>query len=731
MADIACAVDQDGIATLTIDMKGRSMNVLSDRLARELAEVIDRVVTDASVKGAIITSGKTSFIAGADLREVNQLAFGPLKNDARALLDHVGLMGGIWRRLERCGKPFVAAITGTALGGGLELCLACHHRIAADNPKAQLGLPEVKVGLLPGAGGTQRLPRLIGIKAALPLLLEGTSLPPHEALRAGLVHAVVPAANVLAEAKYWLMNTPTTVQPWDRESFVMPGLVGQRSDEAAAFFAGAAGMLQKKTLHNYPAPAAILSAVYEGTQVPLDAGLAIEVRYFAALLRDPVAGNFIRTMFVSKQSADKLEARPKHVPQSPVKKLGVLGGGMMGQGIGYVSARAGIDVVILDRTLELAERGKSHARVLAQRAAALGTDSEDAEDLVGRIKPTTEFADLAGADLIIEAVFEDRVVKADATAKAQQVMPIDAVFASNTSTLPITGLAETFARPPQFIGLHFFSPVDKMQLVEVIPGAKTNPETLAKALDYVRQIRKTPIVVNDNRGFYTSRCFRVFPEEGMTMLAEGINPALIENAGRLAGMPVGPLAVADEVSMELMHKVRLAERADLGASYEPDPAEPVLELFVEKLRRLGRKSKAGFYDYPDGGKKTLWPGLRAHFPLGTAQPDLEEVKIRILYRQALEAVRCLAEKVISKPADGDLGAVLGWGFAPYTGGPFCMIDTIGLQAFVRECDRLTGTYGARFLAPDLLRKMSASNQKFYPPPCEAELDARRANIVGK
>jgi 3-hydroxyacyl-CoA dehydrogenase/enoyl-CoA hydratase/3-hydroxybutyryl-CoA epimerase len=514
------------------------------------------------------------------------------------------------------------------------------------------------------------------------------------------------------------MKTPTTVQPWDRDGFVMPGLVGQRSDEAAAFFASAAGMLQKKTLHNYPAPAAILSAVYEGTQVPLDAGLAIEVRYFAALLRNPVAGNTIRTMFVNKQSADKLEARPQGVRQSTVKKLGVLGAGMMGQGISYVSARAGIDVVLLDRTLELAERGKNHSRILAERAAAPGTDKrEDVEGLVNRIKPTTEFADLADADLIIEAVFEARAVKADATARAQQVIPIEAVFASNTSTLPITGLAETFVRPPQFIGLHFFSPVDKMQLVEVIPGAKTNPQTLAKALDYVRQIRKTPIVVNDNRGFYTSRCFRVFPEEGMTMLAEGVKPALIENAGRMAGMPVGPLAVADEVSMELMHKVRLAERADLGASYQPDPAEPVLELFVERLGRLGRKSKAGFYDYPDGGKKTLWPGIRSHFPPTAVQPNLAEVKIRILYRQALEAVRCLAENVITKPADGDLGAVLGWGFAPYTGGPFCMIDTIGMQVFVAECDRLAETYGARFLPPDLLRTMAANNQKFYPSPC--------------
>jgi 3-hydroxyacyl-CoA dehydrogenase / enoyl-CoA hydratase / 3-hydroxybutyryl-CoA epimerase len=712
-SDIAYSTDSDGIATLTIDMQGRSMNVISDRLAQDLAQLIERAAADPQVKGVIVTSGKTSFIAGADLRELEQLAFGPLKNDAAALLEHVELMGGIWRRLERCGKPFVAAITGTALGGGLELCLACHHRIAADNPKAQLGFPEVKVGLLPAAGGTQRLPRLIGIRAALPLLIEGTSLSPQEALRAGIIHAVVPAADLLAEAKRWLMATPSHVQPWDQDGFVMPGFVGQKTDEAAGFFAGAASQWQRRTLHNYPAPAAILSCVYEGTQVPLDAGLAIEVRYFATLLRDPVAGNIVRTTFVNKQAADKLEARPKDVAPSSVKRLGILGAGMMGQGIAYVAARAGIEVIVLDRTLELAERGKAYSRALVEKAAARGTADGG---LLERIKATSDFADLAGVDLVIEAVFEERGVKAEATAKAQAVIPSGAVFASNTSTLPITGLAETFRRPAQFIGLHFFSPVDKMQLVEVIPGAKTTPDTLAKALDFVKQIRKTPIVVNDRRGFYTSRCFRVFPEEGMTMLAEGIKPALIENAGRMAGMPVGPLAVADEVSMQLMHNVRAAEKIDMGAAYVSDPAEPVLDLFVQSLGRLGKKSKAGFYEYPDGGKKVLWGGIAAHFPLAQNQPTVEEVKMRILYRQALEAVRCLEDNVLTKPADGDLGAVLGWGFAAHTGGPFCMIDTIGVANFVADCDRMTQAYGPRFSPPVLLRKMAASDLKFYPPP---------------
>ena len=715
-SDVAYNVDRDGIATLTIDMHSRSMNVLSDALARELGQCIERVAADAAVKGAIVTSGKRSFIAGADLREAERMAFSPLRNDPRTLLEHVALMGRTWRRLETCGKPFVAAITGTALGGGLELCLACHRRIAAENPTAQLGFPEVKVGLLPGAGGTQRTPRLIGIPAALPLLLEGSSLSPQAALRTGLVHAVVPAEELLKEAKRWLMGSPTHVQSWDEEGFVTPGIVGQKTDAAADFFSGAASVLQKRTLHNYPAPAAILSAVYEGTQVPIDAALAIEVKYFATLIRNPVARNTIRTMFVNKQAADKLEARPKDIPPSAVKKLGILGAGMMGQGIAYVCARAGIEVVILDRTLELAEKGKEYSRALLAKAAsgAPGTAGNSA-DLLERIRPTANFEDLGGVDLIIEAVFEERVIKAEVTAKAARVVPQEAVFASNTSTLPITGLAETFDRPAQFIGLHFFSPVDKMQLVEVIPGAKTAPATLAKALDLVQQIRKTPIVVNDRRGFYTSRCFRVFPEEGMTMLTEGIKPALIENAGRMAGMPVGPLAVADEVSLQLMYKVRAAERADLGDAYQHDPAEPVLKLFVEKLGRLGKKSRAGFYDYPADGRKVLWNGLATHFPVAARQPTLHEVKTRILYRQALEAARCLEDNVITKPADGDLGAVFGWGFAPFTGGPFSLIDTVGVGAFVKECERLSQAYGARFSPPELLRKAAAEGRTLYPP----------------
>jgi 3-hydroxyacyl-CoA dehydrogenase/enoyl-CoA hydratase/3-hydroxybutyryl-CoA epimerase len=714
---IRLEVEADGTAIVTIDMPDRSMNVVSDALNREFAATVDRIATDATIARAIITSGKTSFLAGADLREMLTVATLAPSRDPAAVLEGSSAFSRALRRLETCGKPVVAAITGTALGGGFEICLACHGRIAADNPAAQLGLPEVKVGLLPGAGGTQRVPRMIGIKAALPLLLEGRSLSPRQALEAGLVDAVVPPTDLLRAARDWLAGAARSVQPWDRDDFQMPGPVGQKSDESAALFMVATATLQKKSWRNYPAPQAILRCVYEGTQVPIDTGLAIESRQFALLLRDPVAASTVRTLFVSKQAADKLEARPAGIAPMTVRRLGVLGAGMMGQGIAFSAAAAGIDVVLLDRTREDAERGKAYSRKLVEGGApgALRT-AADGERLLARITPTVDYADLAGCDLVIEAVFEARDIKAEVTRRVDAVLPRTSVFASNTSTLPISGLAETFSDPTRFIGLHFFSPVDKMALVEVILGRKTSDETLAHALDFVKQIRKTPIVVRDSRGFYTSRCFGMFPREGMTLLLEGVHPALVENAARMAGMPVGPLAVADEVSIELIYKVREQEKADVGAAYRPDPADPVIDRFVVELARLGRKSGGGFYDYPAGGRKALWDGLQRLYPAAAQQPGLREVQTRILYRQAVEAARCLDEGVITKPADGDLGAILGWGFAAHTGGPFSMIDTTGPARFVEECDRLARACGERFAVPASLRSMAAAGRFYYPRP---------------
>jgi 3-hydroxyacyl-CoA dehydrogenase/enoyl-CoA hydratase/3-hydroxybutyryl-CoA epimerase len=707
------AVDEDGIALVTMDSPGRSMNVFAPEVESELAEVAQRLVADPAVKGVVVTSGKSSFIAGYDLTEFLR-SFGPELTAQQACDRFAGGLPPILRSIETSGKPWVAAINGLALGGGFELCLACHYRVMADDPKCFVGLPEVKVGLLPGGGGTQRMPRLIGVAASLPYLLEGGNIGAQEAKKLGLVHEVVPPAELIAAAKRWLRSSPNAVQPWDQKGFRVPGGAGFASPAVAQTFTGATALVAKKTLHNYPAPAAILSCVYEGTIVPIDMGLQIEARHFAQLVTGPVSRNLIRTMFVNKGNADKLSVRPAGIAKSQVRKLGVLGAGMMGAGVAYVSALAGMDVVLLDSTPELAGKGKAYSAGLLAKDVAKGRRTQAQVDaILARIRPTSDYALLDGADLVIEAVFENRAIKADVTAKAENVIASTAVFASNTSTLPITGLARASQRPKNFIGIHFFSPVEKMPLVEIIVGKQTSDETIARALDYVGQLRKTPIVVNDSRGFYTSRCFGTYTFEGQAMVAEGIDPALIENAGRLAGMPVGPLAVTDEVSLELQYKVEKQTREDLGAKYKEHASWPVLRHFVEDLRRLGRKSGGGFYDYPEGGRKRLWSGIRAEYPPAAQQPPVEELKTRLLYIQALEAARCHEEGVLRSVHEADLGSILGWGFPSYTGGTLSFIDTVGPARFVAECKRLRKRYGERFKPTRGLLARAQSGEGFY------------------
>ncbi|HET7204207.1 MAG TPA: 3-hydroxyacyl-CoA dehydrogenase NAD-binding domain-containing protein [Steroidobacteraceae bacterium] len=707
------AVDADGIALITMDSPGRSMNVFGPEVEAELEQILERVVSDASIKGAIVTSGKPSFLAGYDLTEFLG-KFGPQLSAAEAYEKFSGGLQHLLRKLETCGKPWVAAINGLALGGGFELCLACHYRVMADDPKVFLGLPEVKVGLLPGGGGTQRMPRLIGIAQALPYLLEGGNIPAGDAKKLGLVHEIVPPGELIEAARRWLLGTPTAVQPWDQKGYRVPGGVGFQSASVTQTFTGATTLVAKKTLHHYPAPAAILSCVYEGTLLPLDKGLEVEAKHFARLVTSPVSRNLIRTMFVNKGAADKLSARPAGVPKSQVQKLGVLGAGMMGAGIAYVSALAGIDVVLIDSTLELAERGKAYSAKLLARDVEKGRRSqEQAETVLARIRPTVDYAALDSADLVIEAVFEHRGIKAEVTQKAEAVLRKDAVFASNTSTLPITGLAKASQRPKNFIGVHFFSPVEKMPLVEIIVGKQTSDETIARALDYVGQLRKTPIVVNDSRGFYTSRCFGTYTAEGAKMLSEGIDPQLIESAGKLAGMPVGPLAVSDEVSLELAYKAMNQSREDLGAKYKEPISWPVVKHFVEDLKRLGRKSGAGFYDYPAGGRKTLWPGLRQEYKPLEPQPSVEELETRLLYVQALETARCYEEGVLRSVHEADLGSILGWGFPAYTGGTLSFIDTVGPAQFVAECKRLAKRYGERFKPTRGLLARAQSGETYY------------------
>jgi len=712
MKTIDYKVDKDGVAILTLDVKDKPMNVMTPEFMSDIVQLGAKIAGDGKVKGAVLTSGKSSFMAGADLKAI-VAEFGP-DADVEKVYGWCRTLQQAYRDLETCGKPVAVAINGTALGGGLELCLACHYRVVANNPKTILGLPEVTVGLLPGAGGTQRLPRLIGIEPALQLITQGKHLKPAEAVEAGIGHELVEPGKEIEAAKAWVVECGDPEQPWDKKGFKVPGGAGLMHPKAVQTFMFGTSLLQKMTNHNYPAPIAIMSAVYEGTVLPMDKALDIETKYFVSLLLNPVSRNMTRTLFINKGAADKLIRRPQEPEKRPVTKLGILGAGMMGAGIAFVSARAGMQVVLLDTTKEKAEFGKDYSRNLLQKRIDKGrTTSDKAADILERIHTTTEYADLEGCELVIEAVFEDRKIKADVTAKTEAVIAGDAIFASNTSTLPITGLAEASKRPDQFIGIHFFSPVDKMPLVEVIVGEKTNDVAIAQALDYIQQIRKTPIVVNDSRGFYTSRVFSVFSREGISMLAEGINPALIENVAKHAGMPVGPLAVTDEVTLELSYHITEQTKADLGDNYVTSPADAVIDKFVNELDRKGKRFGKGFYDYPEGGKKRLWTGLKDVYPLAETQPTADEVRKRILYSQAIETVRCMDEGVVTHPADADIGSIFGWGFPPYSGGTISFIETEGLKNFVAEADRLAETYGERFAVPHSLRAMAESGETFY------------------
>ncbi|MGB5949434.1 MAG: 3-hydroxyacyl-CoA dehydrogenase NAD-binding domain-containing protein [Parvibaculum sp.] len=729
-------VDGDGIALVTWDMPNRSMNVLSQSSMADMAAIIEAIVSDEKIQGAILTSGKDAFCAGADLSMMGGQAGGGSGGGSReervkAMYEGNLHFNMLLRRLETCGKPIVAAINGTALGGGLEVTLACHYRIAADNPKTQIGLPEAKVGLLPGGGGTQRLPRLIGAAAALPLILQGTALDPQKALKAGIVSKVVPAAELLSAAKAWLKEglaqpkvkhgkkgpevCPIAIQPWDREGYRVPG-GGPHDGKAGQTFTIGNATLHKTTHGNFPAQQYIMSCVYEGLQVPIEAGLRIETRYFTKLLMDPRSKAMIRSLFLSMQELGKGARRPAGVPDFKVKKLGILGAGMMGAGIAYVSAQAGMEVVLLDTDQANAEKGKAYSeKLLAKQLEKGRTTQEKADALLARIKPTTSYDDLKGADLVIEAVFENRDIKADVTKKSEPMLAEGGIYGSNTSTLPITGLAEAAKHQENFIGIHFFSPVDKMQLVEIIMGKRTSQETLAKAMDYVKQIRKTPIVVNDSRGFYTSRCFGTYVGEGLAMLAEGIKPAIIENVGRTTGMPMPPLALNDEVSLDLAYKVREQTKKDLGDKYVAGPADKIVEKMVIELGRVGKKAAKGFYDYPADGKKKLWPGLAdiAGTHKDIEDVDVEELKKRFLYIQSLEAARCFEEGVVTDVRDADVGAILGWGFAPWTGGPLSLIDMVGAKEFVDTCDKLAQKYGERFKPTKLLRDMAEKGDTFY------------------
>ncbi|MEI2807943.1 3-hydroxyacyl-CoA dehydrogenase NAD-binding domain-containing protein, partial [Albidovulum sp.] len=722
MTDFTYAVDADGVATITWDVPGKSMNVMSREGFALVSEMVDRALADPAVKGIVVTSGKKDFAGGMDLNVLASIRQAAGDDPAQALFDFTMSGHHILRKLERAGmdpktlkggKPVACAIPGTAAGIGTEIALACHRRFMADNPRAKIGLPEILVGLFPGGGGTTRYSRMVGAMAAAPVLLEGKMLEPKAAKAAGLVDEVVAAADLMKRAREWVLSATDAeiVKPWDQKGWKMPG--GAPYHPAGFMtFVGANAMVLGKTQGVYPAAKALLSAVYEGALVPFDTALRIEARWFTSVLMDPSSSAMIRSLFLNKEALEKGANRPK-VPDQTVRKLGVLGAGMMGAGIAHVAASAGIEVVLIDATQEAADRGKAHAAELLDKGMKRGkVTAEKKAEVLGRITATTDYGALAGSDLVVEAVFEDMKVKAGVTAKAEAVIPEGAIFATNTSTLPISDLAKASKRPDQFIGIHFFSPVDKMMLVEIIKGRETGAVAVAKALDFVRQIRKTPIVVNDARFFYANRCIIPYINEGLRMVAEGVEPALIENAAKLLGFPVGPLQLVDETSIDLGVKIARATKAAMGAAYPDGAVDAVLFAMADK-GRLGRKANAGFYAYDDrGGRLGLWDGLADLWPVAEAQPDLTEVQQRLIMVQALEAVRALEEGVLEDIREGDVGAILGWGFAPWSGGPFSWLDIIGAGQAVAICGRLAAK-GARFAAPKLLVEMAAKGQSFY------------------
>lgn len=721
MTDFTMKTDDDGVAVITWDTQGKSMNVMNQQGFEDLDALVGQALEDDAVKGIIITSGKDgSFAGGMDLNIIAKMKDSAGDNPAKGLFEGVMEMHGVLRRIERGGmdkdnkggKPIAAALPGTALGIGLEIPLACHRIFVADNPKAKIGLPEIMVGIFPGAGGTTRLVRKMGAMAASPLLLEGKLNNPQKAKAAGVVDEVVPADELMAKAKEWVLSEPKIVKPFDEKGYKMPG--GEPYHPAGFMtFVGASAMVNGKTQGAFPAAKALLSAVYEGAMVPFDTALKIEARWFTNVLMNPSSSAMIRSLFINKEALEKGANRPD-VPDQTVKKVGVMGAGMMGAGIALVSAQAGIKVVLIDANQDAADKGKSYTADYMDKGIARKKATEEKKtEVLDRITATTDYAALEGCDLIVEAVFEDVGVKAEVTKKVQEVVGPDCIFATNTSTLPITELAKASNNPEQFIGIHFFSPVDKMLLVEIIKGKETGDRAVAKSLDFVRQIRKTPIVVNDERFFYANRCIIPYINEGIRMVKEGVEPALIENAAKLLGFPLGPLQLTDETSIDLGVKIAKATKAAMGAAYPNEEVDEVL-FWMEGEGRLGRKSNSGFYAYDEKGKRQgLWHGLETQYPVAEDQPDLIDVQHRLMFAQVLEAVRALEEGVLEDIREGDVGAILGWGFAPWSGGPFSWLDIIGSEYAADRCDQLSKAYGDRFACPDLLREMAAKSQSFY------------------
>ena len=697
----------DGIGILTIDQVNNPTNLFSMEFIHAFIVLAKEAIADESIKGVIVTSGRSMFMPGADLRELNTLGSDPEKQ-----LNELFDLHKAFREIETGGKPFVAAINGTAMGGGLELCLVCHHRIVLNNHRIKLGFPESKVGLLPGGGGTVKAPYLLGIQTGLMYLLQGKEVRPQQALKDGLINELAETQEeLISKSKQWILENQEPVQPWDNKKHKIPG-GGIWTPNGVQTMMGAAGNVSKMTHGNYPAQQSILSVVHDSLQVPIDRAVEIEARHFTKLVGSKEAKNMIRTGFMGMQAAKKGKARPKNEPKYEIKKLGILGAGMMGAGIAYVSAKAGMEVILKDISIEGAERGKAYSKKLLEKAISKNRSTpEKAEALLSRIHPTTDPQSMQGCDLVIEAVFEDPNLKDKVTKETEEVLDKNKIYASNTSTIPITLLAKSSERPENFIGIHFFSPVDKMPLVEIIVGEKTADKAVAAAVDYTVAIGKVPIVVNDSRGFFTSRCFGTFVNEGMFLLEEGVPAAMIENIAKQKGMPVGPLAVHDEVTLTLSKHV-IESNPDATKSPETQRSYKIVMDLI-KSGRTAKKDGAGFYDYPEGGKKKLWKGLAEKFKPNMDALDKESIGKRILHRQALESFRCLDEGVLNSVVDGDIGSVLGWGFPIYTGGAISYIDFVGIKKFVADCDEFKEKFGPRWTVPTTLRNMAAAGQSVH------------------
>ena len=769
MSTIQYSKDVDNIVTLSLDAPNQAVNTMNAAFQSDLANTLARLRADiAEIAGVIFVSTKTTFFAGGDLNSLAKVK----SEDAEAFFNQIQSVKATLRGFENLGVPVVAAINGSALGGGLELALACHARIAVNNNKIQIGFPEVTLGLLPGAGGVVKSVRLMGLQAALPLLSEGTRLSPAKALPLGWVTQLVNSADDLLEAaKVWISANPKPIQPWDDPKAKIPG--GSASSPAVAgMLSIAPAMLAEKTRSNYPAPAALMAVAVESTQVDFETAMRIETRYFTQLAVSQEAKNLIGTMFFQLNEVNAGKSRPPAAAKTKFSKVGILGAGMMGAGIAWSCASKGISCVLIDVTLERADKGKAYSAKLAAKRVEKNTMTiQQAEGLLSLIQTTNDYHALTDCDLLIEAVFEDKALKAQVTHAAEHVLPLSATIASNTSTLPISTLAKAVHTPERFIGLHFFSPVEKMPLVEIIRGDKTSDETIAKAYDFVRQIGKTPIVVNDSRGFYTSRVFGTFVNEGMALLGEGVAPALIENIAMQIGMPIGPLAVLDEVSLKLADDVLHQELEELAGGHDhanhdhghdhghnhddknsehkrdhghdhnnghkhdhkpaqqtihnnghkhehkhtakskrmPEQAVYVLEKMSHGFKRMGRAYGGGFYDYPEGQPKELWDGLSVFSRNAKSVPP-EDIRDRLLFIQALETLRCMEEGVVINTRDANIGSIFGWGFPAYTGGTAQFVNHIGVMGFVERAKALAVLYGERFEPPHLLLEHARTNK---------------------